>query len=272
MIIAGSISFMDYPLEDALRRIQGCGFDGVEMWQPHLARCRTPELLRLFRQQAKALGLELFGLNVVGFDTFKPFGSEADLAATARQLKSDVDYAVALGVREVMIWEGVRPERAGRNVLEQECLPRLLRLLGEVLPYARERGVTVISEPHPFTVGIEDWFAIELYDRLEASNFGFLYDCCHYGVGRPADYAQAIKNLNHRIRHVHFSDSDQKSSELHFPPGVGKLDLEAVINAFAAINYRGTISLDLYGWPLPEQGAAVGIPYLKKVMNRLQLL
>src|SRR5205823_315685 len=96
---------------------------------------------------------------------------------------------------DVMIWEGVRPERAGRNVLEQHCLPRLLALLGEALPYAERRGINILCEPHPFTVGIEDWFAVALYDRLEAPNFGYIYDCCHYGVGRPGDYAGAIARL-----------------------------------------------------------------------------
>src|SRR4051794_12911616 len=159
MIIAGSIAFSDYPLEDALARIRACGFDGVEMWQPHLAKCRTPGLLAAFRRNAQALGLELFGLNVIGFDWFRPFGSEGDLTATLRQLQADIDYAVALGVRDVMIWEGVRPERAGRNVLQQHCLPRLLTLLGAALPYAAERGLNILCEPHPFTPAIEDWFA-----------------------------------------------------------------------------------------------------------------
>jgi sugar phosphate isomerase/epimerase len=271
MIIAGSIAFNDYPLEDALMRIRACGFDGVEMWQPHLAKCRTPALLERFRAEAQDLGLELFGLNVIGFDWFRPFGTEDELAATRRQLQSDIDYAAALGVQDVMIWEGVRPERAGRNILEQHCLPRLLAVLGDALAYAERRGINILCEPHPFTVGIEDWFAMELYDRLAAPNFGFIYDCCHYGVGRRGDYTRAIANLHHRIRHVHFADSDMKTSELHFPPGEGALDLDAVVAALAAIGYRGTISLDLYGWPMPERGAAIGIPHLRKVIDRLHL-
>jgi sugar phosphate isomerase/epimerase len=271
MIIAGSITFDDYPLEDALARIRACGFDGVEIWQPHLAKCRTPALLSRFRREASELGLELFGLNVIGFDWFQPYGTDAELAATLQQLKNDIDYAAALGVKDVMIWEGIRPERAGRNVLMQRCLPRLLQLLGEALPYANDRGLNILCEPHPFTVAIEDWFAIELYDRLGAPNFGYIYDCCHYGVGRPDDYAEAIRNLEHRIRHIHFADSDMTTSELHFPPGEGAMDLDAVVDAFVAIGYQGTISLDLYGWPLPERGAAIGIPYLKRVIERLGL-
>jgi sugar phosphate isomerase/epimerase len=271
MIVAGSITFQDDPLEQALGRIKGCGFDGVEMWQPHLARCRTPALLDWFRSEAHAMGLELFGLNVIGFDWFQPFGSDLELIQTLERLKLAIDDAMAMGVKDVMIWEGIRPERAGRNVLEQVCLPRLVTLLGEALAYAAERGMNILCEPHPFTLAIEDWSAIALYDRLGATNFGYIYDCCHYGVGRPADYAQAVTNLGHRIRHIHFSDSDMKTSELHVPPSLGVLDLESIVGAFESIGYAGTISLDLYGWPMPERGAAVGIPYLKKVICRLGL-
>src|SRR5262249_10167356 len=85
---------------------------------------RTPALLRRFRREAQELGLELFVLNVIGLDWFRPLGTEDELAATLRQLKVDIDSAVALGVGDVMIWEGVRPEPAGRPVLEQHCLPR----------------------------------------------------------------------------------------------------------------------------------------------------
>jgi sugar phosphate isomerase/epimerase len=271
MVLAGSITFCDYPLEDALARIKACGFDGVEMWQPHLVKYRSHALLGAFRRHARSLGLSLFGLNVIGFDWFKPFGTPDEHAATLQQLRADIDYAAAMGVHDVMIWEGVRPERAGRNVLAQHCLPRLLDLLGPATEYARRRGLNILCEPHPFTVAIDDWFAVELHDRLAAGNFGYIYDCCHYGVGRPGDYAEAVRTLGTRIRHVHFADTDMETSELHYPPGEGALDLDAVVSAFASIGYRGTISLDLYGWPLPERGAAVGIPYLKRVIDRLGL-
>jgi hypothetical protein len=48
------------------------------------------------------------------------------------------------------------------------------------------------------------------------------------------------------------------------------MDLDAVVDALVAIGYGGTISLDLYGWPMPERGAAIGIPYLRRVLDRLE--
>jgi hypothetical protein len=37
----------------------------------------------------------------------------------------------------------------------------------------------------------------------------------------------------------------------------------------AGIGFDGTITLDLYGYPLPEEGARTSIPYLRKVIEQL---
>jgi sugar phosphate isomerase/epimerase len=53
------------------------------------------------------------------------------------------------------------------------------------------------------------------------------------------------------------------------PPGVGCLDLDGIVDALAGIGFNGTITLDLYGYPLPEEGSRTSIRYLRKVIERL---
>ena len=65
--------------------------------------------LRQFRDFAAELGLDLWGLNAVGADYFQPFDSQASYDRTLAGLKADVDYALELGVTDVMVWEGVSP-------------------------------------------------------------------------------------------------------------------------------------------------------------------
>jgi sugar phosphate isomerase/epimerase len=120
-----------------------------------------------------------------------------------------------------------------------------------VVRFAKPHNARFLVEPHPFTVGMNDQFLIKLCDALDPAHFGVLYDCCHYGVGQPHDYVGAIQRLGRRIRHIHFSDSDQVTSELHYAPGKGKMDLPAVLKAFKDIGYDGTLTLDLYGNPTP---------------------
>ncbi len=135
---------------------------------------------------------------------------------------------------------------------------------------ARCRGgvAAVMGEP-PFTLGMDVEFIKQLCDRLSREHFGILFDFCHFGVGKPTSYVQAIYELGDRIQHLHYSDSDQQTSELHFPPGKGKLDLEAMDRALRDIGFRGTSTLDLYGYPLPEQGYRWGLPRYREGLERI---
>jgi sugar phosphate isomerase/epimerase len=247
-----SITFEDYPVEEALRLMRDVGFTRVEMWKGHLKRCRTAALRHQFAKYAKEdLGLEMGALNAVGEPYFQPFGTDQELKATLEGLREDLDLALSLGVRDVTIWEGVRPKGISDSECEQQLLPRLVQMFHSATNFAKPHNARFLVEPHPFTVGMNDNFLIKLFDQLDPAHFGIVYDFCHYGVGRPHDYVEAVERLGRRIRHIHFSDSDQVTSELHYAPKTGKMDLPAILEAFKAIAYDGTLTLDLYGNPTP---------------------
>ncbi len=258
-----SITFEDYPLEDAMRVQRELGFTNVEMWKHHLRRCRTNELRREFVEWARALGLGMGGFNAVGEPYFKPFGTDAELQATLEGLRADLELMRELGVRDLLIWEGVRPTGASDFECEQRLLPRLIELFRQAIPLAEAVDARFIAEPHPFTVGMNDRLMAKLCDALDSARFGVLYDCCHFGVGQPQDYIGAIRRLGPRIRHIHFSDSDQRTSELHYTLGRGSLDLEGILGAFKDMNYDGTLTLDLYGNPAPIQATRASLPMLR---------
>jgi len=251
-----TISFEDYPVEEALRLMRDAGCTRVEMWIGHLKRCRTDALCEAFVMFAKEeLDLEMGALNVVGEPYFKPFGTDEELEATLEGLKKDMRLALSLGVQDVLIWEGVRPKGTSDSECEQRLLPRLIEMFQAVVKFAKPHNARFLVEPHPFTVGMNEKFLIKLCDALDPAHFGVLYDCCHYGVGQPKDYVGSIHRLGRRIRHIHFSDSDQVTSELHYAPGTGKMDLQAIVKAFKEIKYDGTLTLDLYGNPTPVYAA-----------------
>lgn len=270
-MFGNSITFEDYPLEQILPIMRDAGFTGVEMWKPQLKRCRTPELRARFAASANDMGLRMGGLNVVGEPYYQPFGSEQELEATLDGLKTDVDYALSLGVRDVLIWEGVRPKGASDAECMDSCLPRLLELMRAAIAYSAPRRVRFLVEPHPYTVGMNDRFLIRLFDALDSEYFGITFDFCHYGVGRPKDYIDAVHALGRRIRHMHFSDSDQVSSELHFAPGQGRMNVQGLLDAFKQIGYNGSITLDLYGNPMPIAAAKCGVPRLREACEFLGL-
>jgi sugar phosphate isomerase/epimerase len=204
------------------------------------------------------------GLNAVGEDYFQPFGSDQQLQETLDGLKADVEFALSLGARDVLIWEGRAPQGSSESDWLEKLLPRLIELFRAAIAFAEPKGARFLVEPHPFTVGMSDRLLTKLFDTLNSSHFGITFDFCHYGVGRPKDYVSAVRALGPRIRNIHFSDSDQKTSELHFPPGSGCLDLQSILDAFKSLRYDGTIALDLYGYPLPVNALPAAVSRMRE--------
>lgn len=267
-----SITLEDYTLEEALRVFRDAGCTSIEMWKHHLKRCKTEELRKKFVAHAKGLGLSMGGLNVVGEDYFQPFGSDLQLQQTLDGLKADTEFALSLGTKDVLIWEGRAPQGTTESDWMEMCLPKLVELFHEALAFAVPRGARLLVEPHPFTVGMSDKLLVKLCDSLDSAHFGITFDFCHYGVGRPTDYVDAVRVLGPRIRNIHFSDSDQVTSELHFPPNAGRLKINGLLDAFKAIQYDGTIALDLYGYPLPVQALPAAVARLREACDFLGLV
>jgi sugar phosphate isomerase/epimerase len=267
-----TITLQEYPLEESLRIFRAAGFDSLELWKGHLGRARTPELRTKVAAFAAESGITMGGFNAVGEDYYQPFGDDRAREATLEGLKADTEIALALGTSDVLIWEGVAPKSTTEQQWLDRLLPQLVEFLECAIAYGKPKGVRYLVEPHPFTVGMSDRFLIALCDALDPEHFGVTFDFCHYGVGRRNDYLAAIHNLGHRIKHIHFSDSDQQTSELHFPPGTGRMNLEAMLQAFKKIRYRGTITLDLYGYPLPVQALASSAAQLRKAAEFLNLV
>ena len=263
-LCGNSITFEAYPVEEACQRLAAAGCNAVEMWPPHLAGCRSPSLLKQFRDFAAELGLELWGYNAVGADYFQPFGSQANYDRTLAGLKADVDHALELGVQDLMVWEGQRPPAS--DIPDADLLDVLVSLFTEAIDYARPKSLRFTAEPHPFTLGMDNDFMKQLCDQLDRAHFGVLFDFCHYGVGQPQTYVQAVYELGSRIEHLHYSDTDGLTSELHYPPGKGVLDLAALNKALIEIGFAGTSTLDMYGYPVPEQGYIWGLPIYREAL------
>jgi sugar phosphate isomerase/epimerase len=270
-MFGNSIAFEDYPIEQVIGIVADVGFIGVEPWRPHLKRCRSPQLCAAFVKFACDKGVRMGGLNVVGEPYYKPFGTDRELEATLEGLQADVDFALSLGIRDVLIWEGIRPDNSSNDYCREHLLPRLVDLFRATLTYAVPKGVRLRIEPHPFTVAMNDDFAVRLCDALDSEHFGITYDFCHYAVAKPSDYIDSVRVLGHRIRHMHFSDSDRRISELHFTPGQGSVDIPALLQAFKEIGYDGSITLDLYGNPTPIAAARLGIPMLRDACEFLDI-
>ena len=269
MVIGNPMIFLKYPLEEALRSLVKFGFDGVELWPPQIEVCKTEVLRKQLAEHVSALGLSLVGLNCAAPPYFEALESPDDIEGIVQGLKQDIDIAASMGMSQLLSWDGRRLESMTDTDLHGWVLDETVNIFREAVAYAETKGITITVEIHPFTVGIDLDFACKLYDRIDSPSFGITYDSCHFAVGLPDGYIDAIPKLGHRINNVHFADSDKHSSELHFAPGTGCLDLDRIVAELKAIHYQGPMMLDLWLYPFPEQGSIIGMPYIREVMKTL---
>ena len=268
-IIGNPVGFFHDPLETTLPLMAELGYDQIEICHSQIPEYKTPKLREQFHEFVRSLGMQLVGSNVPNSDYFQTLNDPEDVKVALAGIQGDLDIAVDLGVQYLITFEGRVPAGASEQQLFGRILDDTVDLLQKASQYAAEREIDLLIEVHPFTLGINVEFAVQLCDRVNMENFGIAYDPCHFGVGLPDGYIDAIGTLSHRIKHVHFSDSDKKSSEVHFPPGRGCLDMEGIVRALQNIHFSGCWMLDLFLYPLPIWGSKEGIPYMREMLASL---
>ena len=188
-------------------------------------------------------------LNAAGDPSFDPFGGPEAFDRTVAALADQLRLAAAMGAPRLLIWEG--------RVARREDVDGALRTLTECLARAQERSgladpPSISAELHPFTLGLQHRVLPELGAALATVGAGICFDFCHFGVALGRDLLAFIDDdVLASIDHVHFSDTDTVTSELHFPPGDGALDLDAIGARLAGIPIA--TSWDLFGWPSPRR-------------------
>jgi len=261
-----AVSFHEHrSIEEICRLVRDAGFDSLELSRlPFFAKLVTPGTRRAFLGWAHDLGLSL-----CGFDAWVDFDPYTTAGAGLRAFQEAIAFAADLQLKQIITHDGMAPLWQGRPPFQ--CLEVLVPFFRQVADLAAASEMKVLLEPHPDTLSMDDAFAVDLVDRIERENLGLVYDCCHYGIGQPDTYLEAVKRLGHRIMHVHFSDGDRRTYALHLPLGEGELDLEAIVETLGAVGFRGTLTNDLYNYPLLERGARHNAPRIRQVETRLGL-
>lgn len=266
MACMNAVSFHEHRgIEEICRLVSRAGFDSLEVSRPpFFDKLMTAGTRRAFAEWARGQGLRLRG-----FDAWVEFDPYRSRDATLEGFRQAIAFAADLELGQVIAHDGFRPLWEGKS--PGTCLRVLVPFYQEVADLAAAHGLKVVLEPHPDTLSMDNAFAVDLIDGVGRSNLGLVYDCCHYGVGQPGGYVQAIEVLGKRIFHLHFSDGDRRTYALHLPLGQGELDLDAVVAALQGIGFRGTLTNDLYNCPLLEEGARHNAPLIAQVEERLGL-
>jgi sugar phosphate isomerase/epimerase len=245
-----AVSFLEDPsIESICRRVLAAGFDAIEVSRPPFyEKLRTRETRQRFAEWARehSLGLR-------GFDCWVEVLPFQNMAETIDAFRAAVDFARELELEFIISHDAWLRDSHGAS--PNESLRKHHELFQPVVEMCHEADLQLLFEPHPDTLSMNTDWCIEFFDRFESASIGLIYDCCHYGVGHPENYLQPIERLGSRIRHIHFSDGDCDTYALHLPLGDGRLDLDAIVEHLKRIPFRGTLTNDLYSYPLLEDGA-----------------
>lgn len=259
-----AVSFHEDPsIESICRKVLAAGFDSIEVSRPPFHnKLTTRDTRARFAEWAAEQGLALYG-----FDCWVDVLPYNAMKQTVEEFRAAVSFAKDLNLGLLITHDPWMKDNGERS--PAECLRASVELFRRVADMCAEASLDLVFEPHPDTLSMGNHWCIDFIDGLERPNVGVLYDCCHYGVGQPESYIQSIGELGKRIRHLHFSDGDRRTYALHLPLGDGQLDLPAIIRALQAIPFAGTITNDLFNYPLLEDGARRNAPRIKQVETKL---
>jgi sugar phosphate isomerase/epimerase len=254
------------PFEDALRRIAGIGYAGVEIMAdvPHA----WPAGLLDADKHAIRGALEKYGLGISNTNAFmmkavgdarQPYWHPSWIEPDRhyRQIRIDhtrrsLTLARELGAPSITTEPG-GPLAPGESW--SQALRVFVEGLKPVAEHAEKEGVRLLVEPEPgLLIENADQF-VELMEHIDSPAVGLNFDVGHFFcVGD--DVPATIKRLAPFIRHFHLEDIAATRIHHHLIPGEGAIDFPAVFLAMQAIEYDGWVTIELYPYVDDPDAAA----------------
>lgn len=122
-------------------------------------------------------------------------------------------------------------------------------------PTFAEHGVTLAVEPlnrfETFFLNTADDAAL-LMQAVNHPNVGILFDTFHANI-EEKDIAAGYRKVGPWLKHVHTCENDRGI------PGSGHVEWKAVFQALHDVNYDGWLTIESFGFALPELAAAASI-------------
>ncbi len=266
-------AFVKFSLYEAIERIAGLGFRGVEIMgdRPHLyppdfGERDLARLKKLIDEQAlEVININSFTLFAVG-DTYLPSWIEPEEDRREIRIRHTLEslrVADYLGCKTISI----PPGGPLGNISRQEAVSLFHQGLERVIPLAEELRVHVLVEPEPDLLIERTQEFRSFIKDVKSTWIGLNFDIGHfYCVGEDPNIA--FEELFEWVGHVHLEDIASSRAHNHLIAGQGAIQFPEIFNTMKRLGYRGDISLELYPYvDMPEQAGRESLDYLRPIFR-----
>lgn len=245
-----SIAVRDEPLDSIVPRLASIGYEGIEIWGPHLeefvGRRSLPELAQL---------LEAHQLPAACLSPYFDFVTSDEKAHESRQAAARaVEAATALGRPLVRLFTG--PAASAQATPEQ--WERAITSLREVCDAGAPHGITFVVEVHPDNLMDTTASTLLLLNRVGRANLRVNLDIFNL-FARGEDVIWALNELYPHTAHIHLKNRREGKPALL---DEGELEYSPFMTALRDRWYGGYLSVEWFG-PDPYWAAAESLSYLR---------
>jgi sugar phosphate isomerase/epimerase len=270
-----NLLFVKSSTEDAVRKVAELGAECIEVIfdVPHFMSNYNFNQLNELREQIYSYGLDV-SVHASFWD-LNPSSHHLEVREfSMKQVKRSIEFCQRLDGKVLVL----HPGRVAIPELDwfADGADRLsIEFFDECATFAKRREVVIgienIGLPSYACSSLEELAAI-VGDR---DDLGITFDIGHAyrrakssGVENPEQsLVDFIKNMGHKIIHVHLHDNHGERDE-HLVPGQGSIDFKPIIRALKAINYDGFIVVELFD---PGNAFETGRLGLEKTRELLKL-
>lgn len=251
--------YYNYSLEETVKRVVDCGYDGIEIWggrqhayRNDLSGEEVSELRRLMEQS----GIEISAFIPAQFryPTCLCSPNPRIREDSVVYIKDSISTSLELGCTRVSLCPGHTLHGQGYD----DGMAQLTASIRELHKFAYPMDVELLIEPaHRFEsdliLTVED--GIEFISKLDLEDLGIVLDTGHCFVNNESlvDCVSLLDGIPH---HIHIDDNNGKSDQ-HKIPGEGELDFLPFLSELKKSKYDGFLTVEL-GWDYtldPDQAA-----------------
>ncbi len=222
---------VEIPLADVLPIIARAGYDGVEVWYPHVSDLSPVQELAIRGQ------LDALGLSVPMLSSYYDFtASEESAQKSVIQAREVLERAIRLKARALRIFTG----GTGSASATPQQWDRAISSLQEIADLAAPSGILLACETHRANLMDCVVSSRELVRRVGRPNVGLILQPSTF----KQDYLAACEALAPHTFHVHATNSrDGKGCAL----ADGEMDWGRIIALLARHRFGGFVSIEWMG-------------------------